>query len=51
MKWYEIVILLWYGIGALLSVITANIKFFIAWFISIITIFIICAILSLGGIL
>ncbi len=51
MKWYEIIFLLWYGIGAVISFITANIKFFIVYYISIIMIMIICISLALGGIL
>lgn len=51
MKWYEILFILWYGIGAVISVISANIKFFIVYFISIILMFSVCIMLSLGGIL
>lgn len=51
MKWYENLFVLWYGIGALISIITVNLKFFIVWVSSIVTICIICETLLLGGIL
>nr|DAG56569.1 MAG TPA: hypothetical protein [Caudoviricetes sp.] len=51
MKWYEILILLWYGIGALLSLVTANIKFFMIWVISLLSILLIFTILEYGGVL
>lgn len=51
MKWYEILLLLWYGIGAVISFISSNIKFFIVYYVSIVIIFTVYIILSLGGIL